>query len=69
MAQQHFARGEAVAQMKADGVEYEERMELLEEVTWPKPLSDLLFPAFEMYRGGHRGSPSSPSPPSPWCAT
>lgn len=53
MAQQHFARGEAVAHMKADGIEYEERMELLEEVTWPKPLSDLLFPAFEMYRGGH----------------
>ncbi|MFD6513589.1 DEAD/DEAH box helicase [Rhodococcus sp. NPDC060176] len=53
MAQQHFARGEAVAQMKADGIEYEERMELLEVVTWPKPLSDLLFPAFEMYRGGH----------------
>nr|WP_218680464.1 DEAD/DEAH box helicase [Rhodococcus qingshengii] len=53
MAQQHFARGEAVAQMKADGIEYEERMELLEEVTWPKPLSDLLFPAFDMYRGGH----------------
>ncbi|QDQ92220.1 DUF3516 domain-containing protein [Rhodococcus sp. WB9] len=53
MAQQHFARGEAVAQMKADGIEYEERMELLEEVTWPKPLADLLFPAFEMYRGGH----------------
>lgn len=53
MGQQHFARGEAVAQMKADGIEYEERMELLEEVTWPKPLADLLFPAFEMYRGGH----------------
>ncbi|MBC2643909.1 MULTISPECIES: RNA helicase [unclassified Rhodococcus (in: high G+C Gram-positive bacteria)] len=53
MAQQHFARGEAVAQMKADGIEYEERMELLEEVTWPKPLAELLFPAFEMYRGGH----------------
>ncbi|KAF0962443.1 DEAD/DEAH box helicase [Rhodococcus sp. T7] len=53
MAQQHFARGEAVSQMKADGIEYEERMELLEEVTWPKPLADLLFPAFEMYRGGH----------------
>ncbi|PBC40716.1 DEAD/DEAH box helicase [Rhodococcus sp. ACPA4] len=53
MGQQHFARGEAVAQMKADGIEYEERMELLEEVTWPKPLAELLFPAFEMYRGGH----------------
>ncbi|MFZ2178508.1 MAG: DUF3516 domain-containing protein [Rhodococcus sp. (in: high G+C Gram-positive bacteria)] len=53
MAQQHSARGEAVAQMKADGIEYDERMELLEEVTWPKPLGELLFPAFEMYRGGH----------------
>lgn len=53
MAQQHAARGEAVSQMKADGIEYDERMELLEEVTWPKPLSDLLFPAFEMYREGH----------------
>ena len=53
MAQQHAARGEAVAQMKADGIEYDERMELLEEVTWPKPLADLLFPAFEIYLGGH----------------
>ncbi|WP_072802294.1 DEAD/DEAH box helicase [Rhodococcoides yunnanense] len=53
MAQQHAARGEAVSQMKADGIEYEERMELLEEVTWPKPLAELLVPAFEIYRGGH----------------
>ncbi|MEO7077553.1 MAG: DUF3516 domain-containing protein, partial [Rhodococcus sp. (in: high G+C Gram-positive bacteria)] len=53
MAQQHAARGEAVAQMKSDGIEYEERMELLEEVTWPKPLAELLVPAFEIYRGGH----------------
>ena len=53
MAQQHAARGEAVAQMKADGIEYDERMELLEEVTWPKPLAELLIPAFEIYRGGH----------------
>ncbi|EME23669.1 DEAD/DEAH box helicase [Rhodococcus triatomae] len=53
MAQQHAARGEAVQQMKADGIEYEERMELLEDVTWPKPLEELLYPAFETYRGGH----------------
>ncbi|AUM15433.1 DEAD/DEAH box helicase [Rhodococcus ruber Chol-4] len=53
MAQQHAARGEAVQQMKADGIEYEERMELLEEITWPKPLADLLEPAFETYRTGH----------------
>lgn len=49
-AQQYRARGEAVAQMKADGIEYEERMELLEEVTWPKPLEELLTAAFETYR-------------------
>ncbi len=54
MAQQHAARGEAVAAMKAEGIEYEERMELLEEVSWPKPLAqELLVPAFETYRAGH----------------
>ncbi|MDR7384340.1 DEAD/DEAH box helicase [Promicromonospora iranensis] len=50
MGQQNRARGEAVAAMKAEGLEYEERMELLEEVTWPKPLADLLEPAFQTYR-------------------
>jgi superfamily II RNA helicase len=52
-AQQFKARGEAVAEMKAEGIEYEERMELLEEVTWPKPLEELLDGAFEIYRAGH----------------
>jgi superfamily II RNA helicase len=52
-AQQFRARGEAVAAMKADGIEYEERMELLEEVTWPKPLADVLDAAYEIYRRGH----------------
>ncbi|MCP2285238.1 Helicase conserved C-terminal domain-containing protein [Promicromonospora umidemergens] len=50
MGQQNRARGEAVAAMKAEGIEYEERMELLESVTWPKPLADLLEPAFQTYR-------------------
>ncbi|MEV6768567.1 DUF3516 domain-containing protein [Nocardia sp. NPDC051030] len=54
MAQQHKARGIAVNQMKADGIEYEERMELLEEVTWPKPLAEeLILPAYETYKAGH----------------
>ncbi|MFC9963466.1 DEAD/DEAH box helicase [Nocardia ignorata] len=65
MAQQHKARGAAVAEMKADGIEYEERMELLEEVTWPKPLADLIEPAFETYRAGHPWvSEFAPSPKS-----
>ena len=53
MAQQHKARGEAVAEMKADGIDYEERMELLEEITWPKPLAELIEPAYETYREAH----------------
>ena len=52
-AQQFRARGEAVAAMKAEGVEYETRMELLDEVTWPKPLEDVLETAYEIYRRGH----------------
>ncbi len=53
MAQQFAARGEAVAEMKADGLEYEERMAQLEEVTWPQPLAELLTAAFEIYRQTH----------------
>ena len=49
-AQQRQARGEAVAAMKAEGMDYEERMAALEEITWPRPLAELLEPALEMYR-------------------
>ncbi|MDT4949786.1 MAG: hypothetical protein QOJ37_2381 [Pseudonocardiales bacterium] len=52
-AQEHAARGEAVAAMKADGIEYEERMELLNDVTHPKPLDELLTGAFAIYRQTH----------------
>jgi superfamily II RNA helicase len=52
-AQQFRARGEAVAAMKAEGLEYEARMELLDEVTWPKPLEDVLEAGYEIYRRGH----------------
>ena len=38
LAQQHRERGEMIGELKADGVEYDERMEILEDVTWPKPL-------------------------------
>ena len=52
-AQRSKARGEAVAQMKAEGLEYEERMELLESVTHPQPLAELLEAALDIYRVGH----------------
>jgi superfamily II RNA helicase len=53
MAQQFRERGEAVAAMKADGIEYEERMERLEEITWPQPLAELLEHAYDVYAEGH----------------
>jgi superfamily II RNA helicase len=52
-AQQRAARGEAVAAMKADGIGYDERMDLLTDVTWPKPLDELLTAAFAIYRRSH----------------
>ena len=53
MAQANKARGEAVAAMKADGIEYEERMALLEEVTYPRPLAEPLEQALALYRETH----------------
>ncbi|WP_349429067.1 DUF3516 domain-containing protein [Microbacterium sp. LWS13-1.2] len=47
--QEYRARGEAVAAMKQDGIEYDERMALLEEVTYPKPLEELLSQAYEVF--------------------
>jgi superfamily II RNA helicase len=47
--QQFLARGEAVAAMKAEGIEYDQRMELLEEITHPKPLREFLDAAFATY--------------------
>jgi len=50
LSQQEFlARGEAVAAMKQEGIEYDERMELLEQITYPKPLDELLTAAFETF--------------------
>ncbi|WP_082467478.1 DEAD/DEAH box helicase [Leifsonia sp. Leaf264] len=50
LAQQQFvARGEAVAAMKSEGIEYEERMELLEGITHSQPLAELLDAAYETY--------------------
>lgn len=48
-AQEREARGAAIAAMKAEGIEYEERMERAQEVTYPKPLEDLLDAAFAEY--------------------
>ncbi|MDA0163098.1 DUF3516 domain-containing protein [Solirubrobacter ginsenosidimutans] len=65
MAQSKKARDAAIATMKADGIEYEERMVLLEEVTYPKPLGKELEMALSLYRETHPWvSPEDLSPKS-----
>lgn len=49
-AQQRQARDAAMARMKEDGLDYDERMEKLAEVTYPQPLKELLGEAFARYR-------------------
>jgi hypothetical protein len=52
-AQENKARAAAIADMKADGIEYEERIALIQDVTYPRPLEDLLDTAYEIYRRSH----------------
>ncbi|MBW3095250.1 DUF3516 domain-containing protein [Bifidobacterium sp. 64T4] len=49
-AQERAAKDKAMADMKADGLDYDERMDRLAEITYPKPLEDMLDAAFTKYR-------------------
>jgi len=53
MAQRFEARGEAVGAMKADGMDYEDRMDALDDVSWPRPLAEELEAALRVYRQTH----------------
>lgn len=48
-AQEKEARTQAMDRMKMDGVDYNTRMERLNEITYPQPLKPLLDEAFEHY--------------------
>ena len=47
------AKGDLISRLKAEGVPYEERMEKLEEVTYPKPALDLIEGTFAVFRKVH----------------
>lgn len=49
-AQERQARDAAMAEMKADGVEYDERMDRIQKITYPQPLRDLLAASFDQYK-------------------
>ena len=48
-ALQRQERDRVMAELKADGVDYEERIEQIQDVTYPKPLEELIAAAFERY--------------------
>jgi superfamily II RNA helicase len=53
LAQLEHLRTEILARLKQEGVEYEERMEVLRELEHPKPLADFLYAVFDDYRARH----------------
>lgn len=52
-AQEHRARSEKIGELKAAGVEYEERMAELEKVSYPKPLADFIYDTFNEFSAMH----------------
>ena len=52
-AQQKKERGEEIAALKAEGVDYTERMTIIEDVTYPKPLEEELEEAFDTFTEGN----------------
>src|SRR5699024_9989419 len=51
-AQLRKLRDEEMARMRADGLEYNERMNVLDNLTYPQPIGELLNQQFELYRQG-----------------
>jgi hypothetical protein len=64
IAQEKQARAQEIARMKSEGVEYEERMALLQDVTWPKPLAEDLKNMFLIYKQAHPWTETWPEPKS-----
>ncbi len=50
MAQKDKAKDEAMAEMKAAGVEYEQRIEELEKINYPQPMRDQIYDVFDRWR-------------------
>jgi superfamily II DNA or RNA helicase len=53
LKQQDKARQAMYLELKAQGTEYEELKEKLDEVTWPKPLEDFIYSTFNEFAKRH----------------
>jgi superfamily II RNA helicase len=52
-AQVDRRKTEKMAEMKAAGMEYAERMEELDKITWPKPLEEIIYETFNAFAAKH----------------
>ena len=52
-AQVRRAKNEAIAEMKEDGLNYDQRMEELEKIEHPKPGADFIYQTFNDYAADH----------------
>ena len=46
-------KGIRIAEMKAEGLDYDQRMEKLEELTYPKPLGEFVYSSFNEFADRH----------------
>ncbi|PKN58651.1 MAG: DUF3516 domain-containing protein [Deltaproteobacteria bacterium HGW-Deltaproteobacteria-14] len=46
-------KGQLINDMKAEGIEYEDRMKRIEGLTWPKPRADFIYRLFEIFEEQH----------------
>jgi hypothetical protein len=53
MAQKDKAKDEAMAEMKAARVEYEQRIEELEKIQYPQPMREQIYDVFDRWRGAN----------------
>src|SRR5260221_11465729 len=52
-AQLDRLKTERMSQLKAEGVEYEQRIEELDKLEWPKPLADFIYETFNAFAQRH----------------
>ncbi len=52
-AQLHELKGQKVNELKAQGMEYDQRMEELEKLEWPKPLREFIYTTFNLFADKH----------------
>ena len=64
IAQEKAARALEFARMKAEGLSFDERVDQIGNVSWPKPLLEVLTTSYDMYRGHHPWVHDAPSPKS-----